>query len=146
MGYDLTVQGLVRKRAEMASRVVQLRAELVDLMAQLNSIDSAIRVFKPDLELEDLPEPVPSAPYAGFRGEIRRFLLDAMREAGEPLSTFDLADRVLLKRDLDPNDRVAVKLIRRRTGYSLSKLRKQGLVSSKQSHHAAPLLWTLVKR
>jgi hypothetical protein len=146
MGYDLTVQGLIRKRAELASDVVRRRAELTDVMAQLQHIDSAIRVFKPEIDLEDLPEPLPAAPYAGFRGEIRRFLLDELRQANAPLSTFDLAERVLVKRGLDPNDRVAVKLIQRRTGYSLAKLRRQNIVCSRGGGRNAPLLWWLSER
>ena len=143
MGYDLAVHGLIRKRAEMASQVVRRRAELVELMAQLSHIDAAIRVFKPELELEDLPEALAPAPFAGFRGEIRRFILDELRQANGPLSTFDLADKVMDKRQLDLNDPIAVKLIRRRTGYAMAKLRKQRVVESRGGGRNAPLEWNL---
>lgn len=144
MGYDLTVQGLIRKRAEMAGEVEGLRAHLASQMSALQHIDAAIRIFKPEIDLEDLPEGVIPAPFTGFRGEIQRFLLDALRKANGPQSTFDLAAAVMDKRGLDPADKIALSLIRKRTGYALAKLRKAGRVTSQRAHRSAPLEWALV--
>jgi hypothetical protein len=143
MGYDLTVQGLIRKRAEMAGQVTALQAQLGELICALSHIDASIRVFKPDIDLEDLPERLAPAPFTGFRGEIQRFLLDELRGANHPLSTLELAERVMRKRGLDPADRVVFKLISHRTGYSLAKLRKAGKAVSQRAHRTAPLEWNL---
>jgi hypothetical protein len=144
MGYDLTVQGLIRKRAEMAGQVTALQAQLGALIAAMSHIDASIRVFKPEIELDDLPERLAPAPFTGFRGEIQRFLLDELRTANHPLSTFDLAERVMVKRGLDPTDRITFTLIARRTGYGLSKMRTAGKVRSHREHRSAPLNWELV--
>jgi hypothetical protein len=143
MGYDLTVQGLIRKRAELAGEVEGLRAQTEGKLSALYHIDSAIRVFRPDIDLDDLPCRTAAAPFTGFRGEIQRFLLDRLREANAPQSTFDLADAVMAKRGLDPTDRIALSLIRKRTGYALAKLRRAGRVASSRSHRSAPLEWRL---
>ena len=143
MGYDLTLSGLLRKRAEMAGQVEAMQAQLGALITDLSHIDAAIRVFRPDIDLADLPEKLAPAPFTGFRGEIQRFLLDELRKANHPLSTFDLAERVMAKRGLPPDDRVIVKLIQRRTGYALAKLRNKGKVTSGRSHRSAPLEWRL---
>ena len=143
MGYDLTLSGLLRKRAEMSGQVRLQQTQLGALIADLNSIDAAIRVFRPDIELEDLPERLAPAPFAGFRGEIVRFLLDELRKANGPQSTFDLADKIMEKRGLDPSDRVVAGLIRKRTGYALAKLRKAGKATSRQTHRSAPLEWEI---
>jgi hypothetical protein len=143
MGYDLTVQGLIRKRAELAGQVEAMNAQLTATLAQLHALDSAIRVFKPDIDLDDLPCRSAAAPFTGFRGEIQRFLLDRLREANAPQSTFDLADAVMDKRGLDRSDKIATNLIRKRTGYALAKLRKAGRVTSSRSHRSAPLEWRL---
>jgi hypothetical protein len=45
------------------------------------------------------------------------------------------------ERGLDANDRVVVKLIQRRTGYALAKLRSKGKVTSGRAHRSAPLEW-----
>jgi hypothetical protein len=146
MGYDHTIDGLLRKRAEMAGEVEALQAKLGALITDLSHIDSAIRVFRPDIDLADLPEKLAPAPFTGFRGEIQRFLIDELRTANHPLSTFDLAERVMRKRGLDPNDRVVFKLIAKRTGYALAKLRRGGRVTSARTHRAAPLEWELTRR
>lgn len=143
MGYDLTVQGLIRKRAELAGRVEELRAQTGDVLSALNHIDSVIRVFRPDIDLDDLPCRMAPAPFTGFRGEIQRFLLDALRNTDGPLDTFALAERVMLKRGMDPADRIATNLIRKRTGYALAKLRKAGKVTSQRAHRSAPMKWEL---
>ena len=143
MGYDLTVQGLIRKRAELAGQVQAKQVELSALISTLQKIDAAIQVFKPEIELEDLPEPISPAPFTAFRGEIQRFLLDALRRSNQPLSTFDLADKLLEHRGLNTKDSVVVGLIRKRTGYALAKLRKAGKVTSARTHRSAPLAWEL---
>ena len=113
------------------------------MMTDLQNIDAALRVFRPDIELDELPEGTVPAPLTGFRGEIQRFLLDELRKANGPQSTFDLADKIIAKRGIDPNDKIHATLIRKRTGYALAKLRKAGKVVSMRSHRAAPLEWTL---
>ncbi len=143
MGYDLTVQGLIRKRAEMAGQVTALQAQLGELIAAMSHIDASIRVFKPEIELDDLPERLAPAPFTGFRGEIQRFLLDELRKANHPLSTFELAEAVMRKRGLDPADRIVFTLIARRTGYGLAKLRKSGRVTSHRAHNSAVMQWGL---
>jgi len=143
MGYDLTLSGLLRKRAEMTGQVEALQAQLGALIADLSHVDATIRVFRPDIELADLPEKLAPAPFTGFRGEIQRFLLDELRKANHPLSTFDLAERIMRKRGLDPTDRLHFKLIARRTGYGLAKLRKRGKVTSKRAHSSAVMEWKL---
>jgi hypothetical protein len=143
MGYDLTVQGLLRKRAELAGEVEGLRAQIRGKLSALHNIDATIQIFNPNIELDELPEGNVPAPFTGFRGEIQRYLLDELRKANGPQSTFDLADRIMEKRGIDPSDKIHATLIRRRTGYALAKLRKAGKVTSRKVHKAAPLMWTL---
>ena len=74
-------------------------------------IDATIRVFKPDIGLEDMPErPVPP-PNAAFRGEVQRFLLDTLRRADSALTTHDLARKVMEARQLNTADRILFALI-----------------------------------
>ena len=130
--YELTVHGLIRKRADLAGQVEALHMQLASLMAQLNAIDTSIRVFRPAIDLEDLPEGVPPAPFTAFRGEFQRFLLDTLREADRPLDTLELGRMVMERRALDPSDKIVARLIARRTGYALNKLRRKGIVTSRR--------------
>ena len=143
MGYDLTVQGLIRKRAELAGQVEAMHCQLASLMAALNAIDTSIRVFRPDIDLGDLPERIPPAPFTAFRGEFQRFLLDALRKANGPMDTFRLAEMVCERRGLDAADKIVFRLIARRTGYALSKLRRAGKVESRRVSGNGLMEWTL---
>lgn len=99
-GFELTLQGLLRKRGEMARDVEAMREQLGVLLSGLDHIDAAIRIFNPAIDLEDMPErPVPP-PNPAFRGEVQRFLLHALRTAGEPMTTHDLAAAVMEARRL----------------------------------------------
>lgn len=144
-GYDLTLSGLLRKRAEMAGEVETLQAKLGALIADLSHVDATVRVFRPDIDLADLPERIAPAPFTGFRGEIQRFLLDELRKANQPRNTHELAEAIARKRGLDPSDRVIRNLIRKRTGYALAKLRNKGRVTSRRAHRSAPLEWAVVR-
>ncbi len=75
--------------------------------------------------------------------EIQRFLLDALRRSNHPLNTQELADKLLAHRGLDASDKIVARLILRRTGYALAKLRKGGKVTSSRSHRSALLEWSL---
>ncbi len=140
-GYDLTLHGLLRKRGELSSQVEAFRAQLGVTMAALDHIDATIRIFKPDIDLIDLPErPAPPA-NAAFRGEVQRFLLDTLRKSNHPMTTFDLAEAVMRQRGLEPSDRVLFQLIAKRTGHSLTKLRRAGKVLSHRVGKSAMLEW-----
>jgi hypothetical protein len=141
MGYDLTLSGLIRLREQMAGEAEAMRAQLGDRLSALDHVDAVIRILKPDLDLADLPVRPVAPPLSGTRGDLQRFIIDQLRKANHPLSTFDLADAVMAERGLDAKDRVIVKLIQRRTGYALAKLRNKGAVTSRRTHRSAPLEW-----
>lgn len=82
--YELTVHGLIRKRAELAGQVEALHIQLAGLMAQLHAIDTSIRVFRPAIDLEDLPDGVPPSPFTAFRGDFQRQLLEMLRASDRP--------------------------------------------------------------
>ena len=128
----------------MAGQVEALQAQLGQLITDLTHVDATIRVFRPDIDLADLPEKLAPAPFTGFRGEIQRFILDELRKATGPLSTFDLADKVMEKRGIVAPDGVVRTLIRKRTGYALAKLRRAGTVTSRREHSSAVLEWKLL--
>ena len=144
-GYDLTLSGLLRKRAEMAGQAEALRAQLQGQLSALDHVDAVIRILRPDIDLEDLPERPVAPALSGTRGDLQRFLIDQLRKANRPLDTFELAEAVMLERGLDPADLAVRKLLRHRTGYALAKLRNKGKVTSGRAHRSAPLEWKLTQ-
>ncbi len=126
-GFDLTLSGLIRKRAEIGGELDALQAQLEQRMADMHALDATIRIFKPDIDLEDLPmRRVPPA-HAAFRGEMARFFLSTLRAAPSGLTTLEMAHAVIKARRLNPADKVLGKTILRRTGHSLTRLRRKML-------------------
>jgi hypothetical protein len=145
-GFENTVSGLLRKRAALVGEVEALRMAMDAALSALATMDSAIRVFRPEIDQGDLPErPAPVAS-AAFRGEVQRFLLEALRKAGKPITTTELAAIVMDARRLNPADRTLAKLIRARTGHSLSGLRRKGFAESRKFGAGAELEWWLTGR
>jgi hypothetical protein len=130
----------------MAGQAEALRAQLTGMLSALDHIDAVIRILKPDIDLEDLPERPVAPALSGTRGDLQRFLIDELRKANHPLDTFELAEAVMRERGLDPSDLAVRKLLRHRTGYALSKLRNKGRVTSGRAHRSAPLSWELAGR
>jgi len=137
------VHGLIDKRAELVGRIEALQAQLAQHMADLDSVERTIRIFEPDIDLQDAPvKPVPP-PNAAFRGEVQRFLLDRIRKSDVALTTHDLARAIMEARGLNTADRALLKLISVRTGHSLAKLRRNGFVTSQKATAGGLLRWQL---
>jgi hypothetical protein len=63
------VTGLIDKRREIAGRIEDLQPRMRQAVADLDHIEAAIRIIKPDLDLEAImPRAVPP-PHAAFKGE-----------------------------------------------------------------------------
>lgn len=120
-----TVAGLVDKRRELAGRVELAQRELRELVAALDHIDAAIRIFDPDAEIGP-PKRYPSA-YMAFRGEMARHVMDALRQAkGRQITSLEIARHVMEGRGLKGDDRTII-TIRKRVGACLAKLREKGV-------------------
>lgn len=124
-----TLAGLIDKRREIAGQIEHYQRILNDLIIDLDHVDHTIALFDPNLDVElARPKQFP-ARHSAFRGEMQRFVLGALRAAGEPLTSLEIAVEVVKGRGLDPNDPRAVSLIRKRVGSCLYKLKRQGFVN-----------------
>lgn len=86
---------LIDKRRELAGKIEDPQRQLKIAVADLDHLETSLRLFVPDIDLtEHGPRPVPPR-HAAFKGEVTRVVLDSLRTAGRPLSTKDLAARVV---------------------------------------------------
>ena len=94
---ELHVIGALRnKRAELAGVLCQLEQQLVQQRADLAHVDATMRLFDPDIRPNDIRPKQPWARNAWFRpGECLRLIYDELREATQPLTTRDLAERIM---------------------------------------------------
>ena len=81
------VTALVKKRAEIAGQIEHVQTVLRQLVIDLDNLDATLRLFAPDIDLEEIhPKPLPPRNQA-FRGEVIRLLLAALRQSDRPLTT-----------------------------------------------------------
>jgi hypothetical protein len=110
------LSGLIAKRAELAGRIETTQSELRRLMIDLDSLDATIRLFAPDIDLDEIrPKPLPARNHA-FRGEMSRTVLNALRQARKPLPAYEIALLFMTSRGLATADRPLLRVIRKRVG------------------------------
>ena len=90
------IDALRNKRAELAGVLRQLEQQLVQQRADLAHVDATMRLFDPDIRPNDIRPKQPRARNAWFRqGECLRLIYDELREATQPVTTRELAERIM---------------------------------------------------
>ena len=127
-----TVAGLMRKRAELAGQIEFFQTNLRQLVIDLDNLDATLRLFVPDIDLDEIkPKPLPPR-HSAFRGELSRIVLDELRRATKPATSRDIAYTVMSARSLNTADERLLKLMAKRVGACLRHQRSQGVVKSDQ--------------
>lgn len=122
--------GLMTKRAELAGLLEHHQAQARQLMIDLDAIDQALRLFKPDIELETIrPKPLPPR-HAAYKGEVARIVLGTLRDAKRPCSTQELTMHVMAERGMNTADKRLVRTVGKRVGACLRHHRAKGLIRS----------------
>ena len=135
MANENVLSGLIRKRAEITAEVEGLQMRLRQLIMDADNLDGAIRIFDPGLDLAEIrPKAVPRQ-HVAFEGEVRRAVLDALRETGLALTIKDIALWMMEARKLSATDARLVRVVEK-VGACLRKMRGQGTVLH-------PALWTM---
>lgn len=143
--YVQAVHGLLRKRGELSALAADLRGRLDECLVSMAAVERAIRVFRPDADMGDLPERPAPPMIPALRGEVRRFIMDELRVAPVPLTTTALAEASIRKRGLDPSDRVIRVVVRKRIAKALVKLKSEGLVTGTAEQHTRQFHWEIKK-
>src|ERR1700724_4813750 len=109
-----TIAGLVAKGAEIAGQIDAARAPLRQLIVDLDHVDAAIRLFDPDYDTAAIrPKTYPVAQVTR-RGDSIRLILDFLRQATEPMTTRQIALKVMTARGLNTDDAALVLMMTRR--------------------------------
>jgi len=130
MQNEHTINGLIRKRAEIAGKIEHEQTVLRQLIIDLDNIDAALRIFKPDIDLEEIkPQPLPPR-HAAFKGQVTQAVFKYLREAKGPLTSKQMAEMLMKERGLNTLDKKLVVLITKRVGAGLKHYRGRGLLRS----------------
>jgi hypothetical protein len=144
MKNEHVLSGLIAKRAEIAGQIERLQLEIRQLVVALDHVDASIRLFDPDVDLEDVKSRLPPR-HMAFKGEVSRILLNTLRKAAKPMPVSELAMVVLSERGLSVDDKPFLVVLKRRVDACLRTLRKKGLV--KTTRPAGSLgLWEIVHK
>jgi hypothetical protein len=94
---ELHVIGALRnKRAELAGTLRQLEQQLAGHRANLAHLDATMRLFDPNIRPKDIRPRRVRARNVWFRqGECLRLIYDELREATQPVTTRELAERII---------------------------------------------------
>ena len=135
---------VIDKRREIAGRTESQQAQMRQAVADLDHVEAALRIMKPDLDLEEvMPRPVPP-PHAPFKGEVSRIVLDCLRQTARPLSTREITTKLMQARGLNVDDRKVFKIIQIRTTACLGNWKRRGyLKTSPGTGIKGAMLWEI---
>ncbi|WP_448208430.1 hypothetical protein [Azospirillum sp. sgz302134] len=112
MGEPHVVSALKDKRAEIAGIIEDMERCIAQHRADLVHVDAVLRLYVPELEPDGIAPKAVRKRNDWFRpGELARLVLDVLRTAPAPLSTRDIAVRVMERRSLDAGDGRTVQLV-----------------------------------
>ena len=143
MENEHVVSGLIAKRAELAGMIEAKQMELRQLVIDIDNVDATIRLFRPDIDLQEIkPKPLPPR-HTAFHGEMARIVLGALRGTAGALTTKDITIRCMSERNLNINDRKLVRTVSKRVGACLKHYRNKGLIKSQR--RGGGMLWEIAR-
>ena len=127
---DLHVVSALRaKRGELAGRIDALQDQLREAMIDVDHVDATLRLFVPDIDLDEIrPKPLPPRHHA-FKGQVTRAILAMLRSDGA-MDAKAITIRLMAERELNLNDKTLAKAMQKRIGAALRNLRERRLVAS----------------
>lgn len=123
-----TVAGLVAKHAELVALREKYKAEIKKLTVDIDHLDAAVRMFDPDAETYAIKEYVTK--HRAQKGSVKRFVLDAFREATGPLTSRQITEMWAADRGLVADEATLVQL-RKRIGACIKSCVLQDLVEDR---------------
>ena len=137
------ISALRAKRGELAGLIDGLQDQLRAAMIDIDHVDSTLRLFDPDIDLDEIkPKPLPPRHHA-FKGQVTRAILAMLRSEGA-MDTRAITIRLMAERDLNPNDKTLCKAMQKRIGAAMRNLRERQLATSVQGVGQLQV-WSLVR-
>lgn len=139
------IEGLAKKRASVAGEIQRTHEKLRSLAADLEHIDATLRIVAPDMAVEAIKPSVfrPPADWSK-RGEMSRGIMSILRTAKAPMTTREIAERIVLERGM-PSDTKLLNLMGKRCGVALRAMRDKGLARSSNADTGFWNLWEIVR-
>jgi hypothetical protein len=139
------VEGLAKKRAEVAGDIERTHERLRSLALDLEHIDATLRIVAPEMAVEAIKSKVfrPPADWSK-RGEMTRVVLSILRTARAPMTTREIAERMVVERGLVA-DTATLNSMGRRVACALRRQRELGRARSSEGEAGFWQLWEIVR-
>jgi hypothetical protein len=139
---ELHVIGALRnKRAELAGTLRQLEQQLARERANLAHLDAAMLMFDPNIQPTDIRPSKRRPRNAWFRsGECLRLIYDELREATHPVTTRELAERIMRVKAIPLGDDHCRELVQKTMLGSLNRAKE----TIERVETAGAVSWRLV--
>lgn len=135
------ITALRDKRGELAGQIDALQDQLRQSYIDMDHIDATLRMFQPDIELDEIkPKPLPPR-HRAFKGQVTRSILAMLRKEG-PMDARAITLRLMAERELNVNDSGLQKAMHKRIGAALRNLRERTLVQSERGKSGL-LVWQI---
>ena len=119
------IGALRNKRAELAGMLRQLEQQLAQQRANLAHVDATMRLFDPDIRPKDIRPKQPRTRNAWFRpGECLRLIYNELREATQPVTTRELAERIMCLKAMPVADNQRRELVQKTLLGSLNRAKQ----------------------
>src|SRR5260370_12230702 len=139
---EFVLNGLVKRRAQLAGDIENTHDALRKMVRDLESLDATIVQFDPDYKVETI-QPKAFRPPKDWsnRRQMSPIILSVLRQASEPLTTLDIA---LQLRALDKSDLRLLRLMTKRVGVALRGQRENRVVRCDQGP-GQYMLWEIAR-
>lgn len=102
MAESHVVSGLVAKRSELSGEIDYHQNKIRQVKAKLAAVDTAIKVFDPDYNLQTIRTKARRSKNQFFKhGESNTLLMDLIRDAKRDISTADIVDEAARRKGID---------------------------------------------
>ena len=125
MGQLHVIGALSTKRSELAGIVGQLEQQLTQQRTNLAHLDATMRLFDPDIQPKQIRPMQQRARSVWFRpGECLRLIYDQLGDADQPITTRELAERIMRVKALPATDDRHRELVQKTLLGSLNRARE----------------------
>lgn len=126
-----TIAGLQAKRKQLVKLRADLEADVRKVTCDIDHIDACIRLFDPTADTAAAIKRY-ATKHRAKKGQMRRFVLDRLKEASGPITSLDIAEAWVADRGLR-TDHGTMVMIRKRVGACLISLRGASLIRQSSS-------------
>jgi hypothetical protein len=142
------VSGLVAKRAELTGLIEHFQAQIRQLSMDVDHLDATLLLFNPDYDLLSIkPKGIRSTNPWFLKGEITRLTLEVLKTATAPLSTCDITDALIVRKNIVvEGTKERDRLIKSLLG-ALQQMKKRDVVEITgriKGPGGGPILWRLL--